>query len=157
MEQGAGGEFPALAALCLQFAVIEINGLMEDQQAEQAHYESARGTLESIIQEQPEDARFHSSLGIVYAGLGRKEDAIREGQLAVDLLPVTKEAWKGTFQVEALAKIYAMVGEFDAAIEKLEYLLSIPSEVSIPLLQLDPAWDPLRNQPRFKKLIEPGK
>ena len=62
--------------------------------------------LESKIKQQPEDARFHSSLGIVYAGLGRKEDAIREGQLAVDLLPVTKEAWKGLFRIEDLARVY---------------------------------------------------
>jgi len=131
----------------------QINGLMGDQQAEQVYYESARNILESKIKEQPEDARFHSSLGIAYAGLGRKQDAIRAGQLAVDLLPVTKEAWKGTFRIEALAKIYVMVGEFDAAIERLEFLLSVPGEVSIPLLRLDPTWDNLRNHSRFKKLI----
>ncbi len=127
---------------------------MGDQHLEQAYYESALSILKTKVQQQPEDARFHSSLGIAYAGLGRKQEAVREGKSAVDLLPVTKEAWKGTFRVEALAKIYVMVGEFDAAIEKLEYLLSIPSEVSIPLLQLDPAWNPLRDHPRFKKLVE---
>ena len=120
----------------------------------QAAYDSARNILESKIQERPEDARFHSSLGIAYAGLGRKQDAIREGKLAVELLPVTKEAWKGLYRIEDLARIYVMVGEHDLAINKLEKLLSIPSELSIPLLQLDPAWNPLRDHPRFKKLIE---
>jgi TolB-like protein/Flp pilus assembly protein TadD len=135
----------------------QINGLMGNRQLEQAYYESALSILKTKVQEQPEDARLHSSLGIAYAGLGRKQDAIREGKLAVDLLPVSKEAWKGTFRVEALAKIYVMVGEFDAAVEKLEFLLSIPSEVSIPLLQLDPAWAPLRDHRRFKRLLDGGK
>jgi hypothetical protein len=56
--------------------------------------------------------------------------------------------------VEALAKIYVMVDEFDAAIDQLEFLLSRPGEMSIPLLRLDPFWGPLRNHPRFKKLVE---
>ncbi len=109
------------------------------------------------IAEQPEDVRFHSSLGIAYVGLGRKEDAIREGKLAVELLPVSKEALVGPLRVEDLARIYVMVGEFDAVIDQIEYLLSIPGVVSIPLLRLDSAWDPLRDHPRFKKLVEVGK
>jgi len=135
----------------------QINGLMGNQQLEQAYYESARNILETKIQERPEDARFHSSLGIVYAGLGRKEDALREGKLGVKLLPVTKDAWASTYRVEDLARIYVMVGKFDAAIDQLEFLLSVPGEMSIPFLRLDPAWDPLRDHPRFKKLIEAGK
>ena len=113
--------------------------------------------LESKITERPEDARFHSSLGIAYAGLGRKEDAILEGKLAVELLPVSKEALIGPSRVEDLARIYVMVGEFDAAIDQLEFLLSIPGKMSIPLLRLDPTWDPLRDHPLFKKPIETEK
>jgi TolB-like protein/Flp pilus assembly protein TadD/predicted Ser/Thr protein kinase len=135
----------------------QINGLMGNQQSEKAYYESARSILEPKVQEFPEDSRFHSSLGIAYAGLGRKDDAIREGELATDLLPVTKDAWRGAFRIDDLARIYVMVGEFDAAIEKLEFLLDVPSEITIPLLRLDPAWDPLRDHPRFKKLLEGGK
>ena len=73
------------------------------------------------------------------------------------MLPVTKEAYRGTFRVDNLARIYVMVGEFDAAIDKLEFLLSIPSELTISSLRLDPAWDPLRDHPRFKKLVEADK
>ncbi len=135
----------------------QINGLMGNQQLEQAYYESARSILESKIEEQPEDARFHSALGIAYAGLGRKEDAIREGKLAVELLPVSKDALRGAFRVEDLARVYVMVGEFDAAIDRLEFLLSRTGKMSIPLLRLDPAWNPLRNHPRFKKLVEEDK
>jgi serine/threonine-protein kinase len=130
---------------------------MNKKEPAKKYHDEARSILESKIQEQPEDARLHSSLGIAYAGLGRKEDAIREGKLGVELLPVSKEAMRGLYKVKDLAKIYVMVGEYDEAIDQLEYLLSIPSRLSIPLLRLDPAWDPLRDHPRFKKLIEAGK
>jgi hypothetical protein len=75
----------------------------------------------------------------------------------VELLPVSKDAMTGPFRVEDLARIYVMVGEFDAAIDQIEFLLSVPGEISIPLLRLDPAWNPLRNHSRFKKLVESGK
>ena len=76
--------------------------------------------LETRIQEHPDDDRFRSALGIAYAGLGRKEDAIREGKLGVELLPMSKEAWRGAYREEDLARIYTMVGEHDAAIDRLE-------------------------------------
>jgi tetratricopeptide (TPR) repeat protein len=135
----------------------QINGLMGDQQLQETHYESARNILEIKIQEQPDDERFHSSLGIAYAGLGRKKHAISEGERGVELLPISKDAWRGQYRLEDLARIYVMVGEFDTAIEKIEHLLFIPGEMSIPLLKLDPAWDPIRDHPRFKKLIEADK
>jgi tetratricopeptide (TPR) repeat protein len=118
------------------------------------YFDEARTILEALKTEQPEDARFRSSLGITYAGLGRKQDAIREGELAVELCPVSKDAMKGPHRLEDLARIYVMIGDLDAAIDQIEDLLSIPSELSIPLLQLDPAWGALRNHPRFQKLIE---
>jgi tetratricopeptide (TPR) repeat protein len=130
---------------------------MKKKELAKKYYEEARSILETKIQEQPEDARLHSSLGITYAGLGRKQDAIREGKLAVEMLPVSKEAMRGPSRVEDLAKIYVMVGEFDAAIGQLEFLLSRPGKISIPLLRLDPAWNPLRDHPRFKKLVDEGK
>jgi serine/threonine protein kinase/Tfp pilus assembly protein PilF len=139
----------------------QIYGLMGNKQLQEKYYESARNILEIKIQEQPDDEqfpeRFHSSLGIAYAGLDRKEDAITQGQLGVELLPETKDAWRGQYRVEDLARIYVMVGELDKAVEQIEHLLSIPGEMSIPLIKLDPAWDPLRNHPRFKKLIESDK
>ena len=121
------------------------------------YFEKARTTLEAKKTQHPEDARLHSSLGITYAGLGRKEDAIREGELAVELCRVSRDAMRGPHRVEDLGRIYVMVGDFDAAIDQIEYLLSIPSELSIPLLGLDPAWDSLRNHPRFRKLIGSNK
>ena len=133
----------------------QINGLLGNRQLEQGYYRSAESIIKSKIQERPEDARFHSSLGIACAGLGRKQDAIREGRLAVELLPVTKDAWRGTFRVEDLARIYVMVDEDELAIEQLEDLLTIPGGLSPHLLRLDPIWDPLfRDYPGFEKLLE---
>jgi serine/threonine-protein kinase len=132
----------------------QIHGLMNNPQLAHADYDNARALLELKLQEQPQDSRLHSSLGIAYAGLGRMEEAIREGGLGVELLPVSKEAWGGSYRVKELARIYVMVGEYDAAMDQLEFLLSRPGEISIPLLRLDPTWEPLRHHPRFQKLLE---
>jgi len=64
---------------------------------------------------------------------------------------------RGPYRVEDLARIYVMVGEFNAAIDQLEFLLSNPGLMSIPLLRLDPAWNPLRNHPRFQKRLKSDK
>jgi TolB-like protein/Tfp pilus assembly protein PilF len=127
--------------------------LGDDKKAKE-HFEKAVGILNSKITEDPNDARYHSSLGIAYAGLGRKKDAIQQGELGKEMLPVTKEAMRGLWRVENLARIYVMVGEFDAAIDQLEFLLDRPGWMSKPYLRLDPAWRPLGNHTRFKELIE---
>jgi len=129
-----------------------ISMYMDREELAKKHYDDARSILESKIEERPDKARLHGWLGIAYAGLGRKEDAIRKGRLAVEL--VSKHAMNGPDQVEDLARIYVMVGEHDAAIGQIEFLLSKPGVLSIPLLRLDPAWDPLREHPRFMQLVE---
>jgi TolB-like protein/Tfp pilus assembly protein PilF len=134
-----------------------IYGYMNQKESAKKYYDEARSILESKIQERPEDARFHSALGIAYAGLGRKEDAIREGKLGVELYPVSKEAMGGLSRVTDLARIYVMAGESDAAIDQLEFLLANPGPMSIPLLRLDPVWAPLRDHARFKRLLEGGR
>jgi tetratricopeptide (TPR) repeat protein len=131
----------------------QVYGLMNESHFERKHYDSARALLETRIEGGAEDARLHSALGIAYAGLGRKEDAIREGKLAVELLPISKEAYRGAYRAIDLAQVYAMVGEADAAIDQIELLLSIPSPLSVPLLRLDPIWEPLRGHPCFQRLI----
>ena len=137
--------------------ISQIHGLMNRTELKQAYYDSARIELEALVHDWPDDARYHSALGIAYAGLGLKQDAIREGQLAVGLLPISKDAHRGPYLVEHLARIYVMVAENDSAIDQLEFLLSRPGTLSIPLLQLDPVWAPLKDHPRFKKLLEEGK
>jgi TolB-like protein/Tfp pilus assembly protein PilF len=116
-------------------------------------FSSARISLESKIHNDPDDPRLYSAVGIAYAGLGLKEKAIEAGKRAVDMMPINKEAFRGVFRVEDLARIYVMVGEYDAALEQIKYLLSIPSRLSVKLLLLDPTWKPLWNLPEFKKII----
>ncbi|MCH7498297.1 MAG: tetratricopeptide repeat protein [Candidatus Marinimicrobia bacterium] len=132
----------------------QIYGLSNQPREEQASYESAQSLLEIKVQDQPDDARFHSALGIAFAGLGRKKEAIREGKRSVDLMPISKDALRGLFRVANLAQIYVMVGEHDAALDQIESLLSIPGELSVPLLRLDPTWAPLRDHPRFTDLLD---
>ncbi|MEJ2719636.1 MAG: protein kinase [bacterium] len=119
-----------------------------------ASYDSMRSILERDLVKTPDNCYMHGSLGIAYAGIGRKEDAIREGKRAVELLPVSKDALSGPSLVWTLAVIYTMVGEYDAAIDEYEYLLSIPSGVSVNGLRLDPDVDRLRDHPRFQALLE---
>jgi tetratricopeptide (TPR) repeat protein len=102
-----------------------------------SHYKKARTLLEKKVHEWPDDARIHAELGKVYAHLGFKDKAISEAQTAVDLIPVSKDAWEGAVYLARLAEIYTIVGDFDAAVGKLEYLLEIPSEVHIGELKVE--------------------
>ena len=116
--------------------------------------DSARVEQEELVSIDRDDFAAHGNLGIAYAGLGRREEAIREGKRAVDILPLSRNAKLGTGRISNLAEIYSMLGEQDAAIDQLEILLSIPSRITVPILKLDPQWDPLREHPRFKGLLE---
>jgi serine/threonine protein kinase/tetratricopeptide (TPR) repeat protein len=117
-------------------------------------FEGARIILEQESEKQPEDYRLHRHLGVAYAGLGRKDEAIREGKRAVELYPISLDALDGPYLIENLASIYMMVGEHDAALDQIEQLLSIPSAFSVGFLQLDPFWDPLRKHPRYQEILE---
>lgn len=128
--------------------------LMNKPDLARGSFEIARKNLEKEIQERPDEEDLRSLLGIAYAGLGRKEDAIREGKRAAEFLPVSKDAIDGPNVVENLAYIYIMIGEQDAALDQIEYLLSIPSQLSVARLRIDPRFDPLRNNPRFQKLLQ---
>jgi len=110
------------------------------------------------VREQPDYAQALCALGVIDAALGRKEDALSEGRRAVELLPITKDAWAGAEVLTNLAIIYAWVGEKDLAIKQLEEVLPIPTdELSYGKLRLHPYWDPLRGDPRFEKLVEESK
>jgi serine/threonine-protein kinase len=117
------------------------------------HYEAARNLLEKRLREAPEDHRVHGSMGVAYAGLGRKEDAIREGKLGLSFLKGNRGLESGE-RIKEMAAIYLMVGEYDLAIDQLEELLSRPSLYSVNLLRIDPTWRELRPHPGFQSLLE---
>jgi TolB-like protein/Flp pilus assembly protein TadD len=117
-------------------------------------FESARVVAERLVRESPEDAARHAMLGQILAGLGQKEAAIAEGKRAVELRPESRDAFDGPDVTAALAQIYAWTGERDQAFSLLDHLLATPSGITVPILKLDPVWDPLRKDPRFQALID---
>jgi TolB-like protein/Flp pilus assembly protein TadD/tRNA A-37 threonylcarbamoyl transferase component Bud32 len=120
-------------------------------------FTAARVEMEKIAREHPDYAQALCVLGMIDAALGRKEDALREGRRAVELLPVTKDALAGAEVLTNLAITYALVGEKDLAIKQLDELVRIPSPACYGQLKLHPFWDPLRGDPRFEKLVEESK
>jgi len=114
----------------------------------------ARVILEQRTRVYPEAPYVHHDLGLTYAFLGLKDEAISEGKRAMALRPVSADAVEGPVLVERLAVIYALVGEPEAAIKQIEYLLSIPSGLTVGGLRVHPYWDPLRDHPRFQALLE---
>ena len=132
----------------------QVYRLKNEKELAKSYYKEAAHIVKSRIEEQPEDPRYHSTLGKIYAGLGQKENAIRSGQRGMELLPVSKEAWRGSFLVQDMAIIYTMVDEQEKAIDLLDELLSKPFDLSVTMLKLDPTWDPLRNNPRFFSLLQ---
>ncbi|UCE19574.1 MAG: protein kinase [Gemmatimonadota bacterium] len=127
---------------------------MGESQRARSNYKKARILLEKEVEVWPEDPRLHSSLGIAYAALGHKEDAIREGKRAVELLPITEDAFYGLPYLHDLAHIYTLSGEHEAALDQIEHLLTIPSWISISWLKMDPRFRALRDHPRFQILVE---
>jgi serine/threonine-protein kinase len=126
----------------------------------QKTFELARPEFEAGVKEAPASADRHAVLGWLYAFMGRKDDAIREGQRAVELKPESKDAVDGTLMNGYLALIYARVGENDRAIPLIERLLKIPGPVdsadysiTINDLKYRWEWDPIRNDPRFQELV----
>ncbi len=120
----------------------------------QTAFEHARVMAEQLVRESPEDAFRHAQLGLILAGLNRKEEAIKEGKRAVELLPESQDAFDGPGIAETLAQIYAWTGERDHAFSLLDHLLTTPNYFNVPILKLDPVWDPLRSDPRFQALID---
>ncbi|HUL43717.1 MAG TPA: protein kinase [Bacteroidota bacterium] len=120
-----------------------------------ACYDTARVFAENAVKTYPTDWSTHSGLGMALAHLGESARAIEEGRKAVELMPLEKDALNGgPDAIYALAQIYAVVGENNLAIDKLEQILNIPDIYSVSYIQFDPDLATLRNQPRFQSLME---
>ncbi|HYT32606.1 MAG TPA: protein kinase [Thermoanaerobaculia bacterium] len=115
--------------------------------------EAARAAAKAQLRDAPEDATRHVLLGLALAFLGHKEDAVKEGERGVALVPVAKDAYDGPYYQHQLARIYIRVGEPEKALDHLEPLLKIPYVLSPGWLKIDPNFDPLRKNPRFQKLV----
>src|SRR5262249_23138068 len=131
--------------------------MIKDNEKARSAFSAARAEQEKIVQAQPNYGPALCVLGLIDAGLGRKDDALREGQRAVELLPVEKDAMVGSAMIKYLAMIAAWVGNKDLACEQLAVLIRRPSGLIYGELKLLPFWDPLRGDPRFEKLVEEAK
>lgn len=118
---------------------------------------AASSELKTIVSEQPDYAQALCILGWIDAALGRKHEAMSGGRRAAELLPITKDAMTGAEILRNLAIIYAWVGEKDLAIKQLEELMPLYGPISYGQLRLHPWWDPLRDDPRFDKIMEEAK
>jgi TolB-like protein/class 3 adenylate cyclase/Tfp pilus assembly protein PilF len=127
--------------------------LRGDKAAAHADFTSMRAEAVKLVAEQPDYPEGLCVLGVADAALGNKDDAIREGRRAVELLPVTKDSIVGALLVQNLALIYAWTGEKDLALQQLSVAARIPGHLSYGELRLHPYWDPLRGDPRFDKIV----
>ena len=135
------------------FLAAQVYRLISNTEKARAEYEHALGIAQRALEESPQDSARHALMGLIYAGLGRKEEAIREGRGALELLPESKDAMDGPLLVVSMARIYSITGEAEKAIDLLEHSVQTPAGLTVHEIRLDPTWDMLRAHPRFQSLI----
>jgi serine/threonine protein kinase/Flp pilus assembly protein TadD len=131
--------------------------MTKDEGKAQSAFIAARAEQQKVVQAQPNDSQELGLLGLIDAYMGRKEEALREGRRAVELVPMERDSLEGVRRVANLAMIAAWVGDKDLAFEQLESIIRRPSALSYGGLKLFPWWDPLRDDPRFEKILEEAK
>jgi serine/threonine protein kinase/tetratricopeptide (TPR) repeat protein len=157
----AFGNNPISPTLNIRFSRPVMEGVIarmtKDDGKARAAFSVARAEQEKIVLAQPNHGPTLCVLGLIDAGLGRKEEALREGRRAVELLPVEKDAFDGPAVIEFFAIIAAWVGDKDLACGQLAATLRNPGHLNYGELKLLPYWDPLRGDPRFENIVEEAK
>jgi TolB-like protein len=139
--------FPGTLNLAVSY-FLEGNTAMSGKYADSSITE-----LKLKIRESPEDDRYYAALGYSYACKGENKKAIESIMKAIKLKPIKVDAWQGFYKEFDLVKIYIITGNYELAMDKIEYLLTVPGDISVPLLKIDPAFDRLRDLPRFQKIL----
>jgi TolB-like protein/Tfp pilus assembly protein PilF/predicted Ser/Thr protein kinase len=130
-----------------------VGRMAKDEAKARAAFTAARAEQEKLVRAHPDDAGTLCVLGLIDAGLGRKEEALREGSRAVELLPLKKDAAGGPSIIVCLARIAAWVDDKNLACQQLNHASRLPSGVTYGELKLMPWWDPLRVDPCFEKIV----
>ncbi|HXS24378.1 MAG TPA: protein kinase [Gemmatimonadales bacterium] len=133
-------------------ALAQTNALRGAQALARAYADSARVAFEARLRDVPEDAPTHAYLGLALAYLGRRAEAVHEGERGVELLPISRNVQGADLQ-RVLALTHLIVGESEQALGLLESLLKVPYWFSPGWLKIDPNFAPLRGNPRFEKLV----
>ncbi len=144
-----------LAMRALAFA--QIHWLEGDAVGLRRNAEDAEREFRRQLIEAPDDGQTLVLHGLSLAYLGRREQAIRQGERGVAALPISRDAWAGAYIQHQLVRIYAVLGEREKALDRLEPLLRIPYYVSPAWLSIDPNLAPLKADPRFDRLIDSSK
>ena len=125
-----------------------------DAQKTRDAFSAARVKIEAKLHDQPDDGVLLATLGLIDAGLSRKEEALAEGRRAVELRPISNDAVDGAAVIGNLAMTYAWVGDVDSAMERLVFLAKTPGGPDYGQLKFDPAWDAVRREARFAKMLD---
>jgi TolB-like protein/class 3 adenylate cyclase len=150
--EGVGNSFDE-ASVSREYCVGRTAWIFGDQALAQTALNEARAKFERMIRDLPDYAQAWSYLGQTDAMLGRRDDAIREGKRACEILPYEKDSWTAGLWITYLAQIYARCGDKEAALQQLEKSARLPAGINFGELKSDPEWDPLRSDPRFEKLV----
>ncbi|PYL17553.1 MAG: hypothetical protein DME30_06485, partial [Verrucomicrobia bacterium] len=152
----SGNPFVLSPNIYLNYAFAEglVARMRGDTVAARAAFTAARAQQEEIVRSQPDYAVALSILGLIDAGLGRKDEALREGRRAIELLPVARDAFAGPDLIQLFSMICAWTGEKDLACDQLATAAQFPSYLlTYGRLRLLPFWDPLSGDPRFEKIV----
>jgi tetratricopeptide (TPR) repeat protein len=124
-----------------------------DDRAATEAFTRARATIEAQLAGHRDDPLLLATLGLIDAGLSRKEEAVREGRRAVELRPLSDDAVDGATVLSSLATIYAWAGDVNAALDQLAFLARTPGGPAFGQLKYEPDWDALRADPRFELML----
>jgi len=133
-------------------ALAQVAALRGDGPRARALADTARRAAEVAVRNSPGDPQHHVLLGVALAYLGHRREAIKHGERAVALLPISADAEAGPYMQHQLARIYILLGEPEKALDQLEPLLKLPYFLSPGWLRIDPTFSPLRGNPRFERL-----
>jgi TolB-like protein/Flp pilus assembly protein TadD len=125
-----------------------------DARRSRAYADSAVLGFQQHVREAPNDGQAHALFGLALAYAGRATDAVREGERGLKLQPLSRDGFIGPYLQQVMARIYLLIGDQEKALDQLEPLLQVPHTLSPGWLRIDPTWDALRQQPRFRRLVE---